>query len=313
MFRKTQKIILSSDEIRERYPIKDKVFKHGRDKEIKDVLDGNSNKFLGIVGPCSLDSEDGIFEYLSELKRIEEFVKDKILIVPRLFNAKPRTRAGYRGLLHENDGFIKARKILVGAVNDFGFCGADELLYPFSYDYFSDAISYYAIGTRSATNQEHRFFASGIDVAVGIKNPINGDLDLLTGIIETAKNPSRFYNDGHEITTTGNSYAHAILRGYQNNLGTHFNNMTMAKSLGNIPVIIDLGHSNANKKHALIEKNYKDSLSLFFNKNIKGIMFESYLKSGRSDGFVFGQSVTDECLGVDDTKRILFDLCEKLS
>jgi len=312
MFKKTQKII-SSEELKERYPIKDKAFKYGRDREIKDILDGANNKLLVVVGPCSLDSWEGFFEYMIELKKLDELINSKIKIVPRLFTAKPRTKFGYRGLLHENDGFIKARKILTAAINDFELSGADELLYPFTYEYFSDVISYYTIGTRSSLNQEHRFFAGGIDVAVGIKNPINGDLKLLNDLVETAKNPATFYYDSHKITSTGNPYAHAILRGYQDNLGMHLNNMTEVKVLEDVSVIIDLGHSNADKKHTVIGENLRNLPRLLSNKNIRGIMLESYLKFGRSDEFVFGQSVTDECLGFEDTKRLLLELCERLS
>lgn len=313
MFRKTQKII-SSEELRELYPVEDRDFKVFRDNEIKDILGGKINKFLAIVGPCSLNCEDGTFDYLRQLKKIEESVGDKILIVPRLFSAKPRTMGtGYRGLLHEKDGFIKVRKILTGAINDFGLSGADELLYPFTYEYFCDAVSYYTIGARSSLNQEHRFFASGIDVAVGIKNAINGDLRLLNGAVEIAKNPLNFYYEGQIIEAGGNPYAHAILRGYQNNLGKHFNNMKGVEDLSSFSVVLDLGHSNAKKDCSIIEKNYNKLLKLLHNKNICGIMFESYLKSGRSDRYIFGQSITDECIGLDDTKRILLDLCERLS
>ncbi|MCL2556726.1 MAG: 3-deoxy-7-phosphoheptulonate synthase [Firmicutes bacterium] len=311
MFKKIQKMI-SSEELKALYPVKDRAFKMQRDNEIKAALEGRNNKFLVILGPCSLDSEQGIFEYLSALKNFEELVKQKILLIPRLFSAKPRTFNGYRGLMHEEDGLIKTRKILTSAINDFGLSGADELLYLFSYEYFEDVISYYTIGARSAVNQEHRFFASGIDVAVGIKNPLNGDLKLLENSIAIAKNPSSFYSNGYMVETNGNPYAHGILRGFQNSLGAHFNNMAEARRLRNSSIIIDLGHSNSKKSHTVMKQNYKHILSLLSNKNIKGIMFESYLKEGRSDEPIFGQSITDACIGLKDTKKILLDLYERL-
>jgi len=311
MFKKLQKM-MSSEELRGLYPIKDRAFKERRDGEIKAVLSGDSDKFLVVVGPCSLDDEGAIFEYLGELKKIEDVLKDRMLIVPRLFSAKPRTLGGYRGLMHEEDGLKKVRRVLAGAVNDFEFCGADELLYPFSYEYFFDAISYYTIGARSAVNQEHRFFSSGIDVAVGIKNPLNGDINLLKSSIEIAKKSSVFYYDGMVVETSGNPYAHAILRGYQDKRGEHANNMDSVNLLDGIPVIMDLGHSNAKKSHVLIEDNYKKLLRMLSNKNIKGVMIESYLKEGRSDNPAYGQSITDACLSLRQTKNLLLDLHEKL-
>jgi len=350
MFKKIQKLN-SPRELKTLYPV-DVKSKKFFDESIKKILSGTDRRLLAIVGPCSLDGEEGIYAYLEKLADLRRRVEEKILLVPRLYTAKPRSRDGFKGLLHSpdiadcaaegtlsgkflNDDFCKGlalcRKILTTAVNQFGFGCADELLYPWTYKYFGDAVSYYAIGARSSQNQEHRFMASAIDSAVGIKNPLSGNLSALADSVSVAKKPNRFVSDGYEAESYGNPYAHGILRGYADSEGRQVGNLSKAGeyldacgALGfvNAPVVIDVSHGNSGKdylkqvdgiKHVACEiSNAMRGEGCKTAGAIRGIMLESYLFDGRGDGYNFGRSVTDGCLGYEKTERALLELCEKI-
>ena len=170
-------------EIKELYPLSDKIVetKKQRDKEIADVFTGKSNKFLLIIGPCSADKEEPVLDYISRLVPVQEQVKDKILIIPRIYTNKPRTTGeGYKGMIHQPDptkkedmleGLIKVRSLHTKAIEQTGFTCADEMLYPENYRYLSDLLSYVAIGARSVEDQQHRLTSSGMDIPVGMKKP----------------------------------------------------------------------------------------------------------------------------------------------
>ena len=314
--------------------------KEARDAAIRAVFEGTSDKFLLIIGPCSADSREPVLEYLSRLRGVADQVRDKIIIIPRIYTNKPRTTgSGYKGMLHQPDpdakpdmyrGIVSVRELLMAALRDYGFTCADELLYPENYRYHSDLLAYVTVGARSVENQQHRLTASGISVPVGMKNPTGGDLTVMMNSIRAAQGSHTFLYRGWEVISDGNPYAHAILRGFVDYAGRsisnyhyedllHLGDLYAASGLSNPSVIVDTNHSNSGKQYLEQIRIAKDVVHSR-NQNpqikglVKGLMIESYLHDGcRQIGeHVFGKSITDPCLGWEKTCRLIFDLAEKL-
>ena len=332
----------SGGDIKEDYPLTAKMIevKKERDEKIKAVFDGTLDKFILIIGPCSADHSEPVLEYISRLRRLEEQVSDKIIIIPRIYTNKPRTTGhGYKGMLHQPDpdakpdmykGIVAIRELHLAALRDYDFSCADEMLYPENYRYLSDLLSYVAVGARSVENQQHRLTASGIDAPVGMKNPTGGDLGVMMNSIVAAQSSHTFIYRGWEVTSDGNPYAHAILRGYIDYTGRnisnyHYEDLLRVKelyeelNLKNPSVIVDTNHNNSGKKYLeqiriskdiVHSRNQNDDIKRL----VKGLMIESYLEDGaQSVGeHVFGKSITDPCLGWEKTERLVLDIAEKL-
>lgn len=325
-------------ELKQQYPITENLqkLKLQRDNEIKDIISGKDKKMLLIIGPCSADREDAVLEYMMRLRAIQEKVKDVIYIVPRLYTNKPRTVGkGYKGILHQPDpegesdllkGIITVRHLNVKIIEETEFSCADEMLYPELYRFVSDLISYVAVGARSVENQMHRMTASGLGIAVGMKNPTSGNLNVMLNSIEAAQARQEFVYRNWEVQTNGNPFAHAILRGFENNFGKNMPNyhyedlsyllsLYKEKKLLNQACIIDCNHSNSNKCYLDQIRISKDVLhsrkhSSEIKTIIKGLMIESYLEDGNQppNGHRYGQSITDPCLGWEKTERLIMDL-----
>ena len=327
-------------EIKEQYPLTAELaqIKARRDKEIADVFTGKSGKMVLIIGPCSADREDAVLEYCERLAKLQEAVSDKLVLIPRVYTNKPRTTGdGYKGLLHQPDprktsdmleGVIAIRRLHTNVLANTGLPTADEMLYPDNYRYLSDLLSYVAVGARSVENQEHRLTSSGIDVPVGMKNPTSGDISVMLNSIMAAQHPHTFIYRGWEVDTTGNPLAHAILRGYVNKHGEsmpnyHFEelerlyNAYTAKGLQNMALIVDANHANSGKKYQEQPRICKEVLhscrhSGEIKSMVKGFMVESYLEPGCQkigDG-VYGKSITDPCLGWEETIRLVQDIAD---
>ena len=218
-------------DIKKEFPLSERVsaVRKARVEEMCAILDGRDKRLMLVIGPCSADREDSVMDYIYRLVPMQEQVKDKILIVPRIYTNKPRTNgAGYKGMLHQPDpskkpdmleGIIAIRRLHTRAVEETGFACADEMLYPENYRYLSDILGYVAVGARSVEDQQHRLVASGIDVPVGMKNPTGGDLSVMMNSIYAAMGDHTFLYRGWEVETYGNPYAHAIMRGYVNEKG----------------------------------------------------------------------------------------------
>ena len=328
MYKRVRKLV-SSNQIKKDFPVKNPTKKTTFDESIIDIFNGNG-KFLLIVGPCSADNIDAVFSYCEKLKVIAENVKDKIFIVPRIYTTKPRTEAGaYRGILHTpfgqddfSNGIIAARKLLASVANEFDFFAADEMLYPELYDYFDDVLSYVTIGARTSENQQHKMVASAIDTCVGIKNPMHGNLKSLAQAVKTVATPNNFVYNGFEVVSSGNKSAHAILRGYTDNSGKMIPNYSLndideyigcCNELNIGPnLIVDCNHFNSGKDYLKEEIVAKQVVSLS-KKEIKGLMIESYLLDGRQDRATsFGMSLTDACLGIEKTERLIYELAQML-
>lgn len=328
-------------DLKKEYPLSQKVIdiKAKRDKEIRDVFTGKSDKFLVIIGPCSADNEEAVCEYVNRLSRINEKVNDRLILIPRIYTNKPRTTGeGYKGMLHQPEpdqapdllgGIIAIRKMHTRAIEESGLTSADEMLYPENRSYLDDLLSYEAIGARSVENQQHRLTASGMDVPVGMKNPTSGDLSVMLNSVTAAQNAHHFIYRGMEVRTDGNDLAHTILRGGVDKYGTcvpnyHYEDLARLcdmygkRNLKNPAAIIDANHSNSNKKYKeqiritseiLHSRNYNPDLKRL----IKGVMIESYLVEGcqKIDAErVYGKSITDPCLGWDDTVKLIYKIAE---
>lgn len=329
-------------EVKQEYPITEKMaqVKAARDAEIRAVFEGRSDKFILVIGPCSAEHKEPVLEYISRLRKLNEQVSDKIIIIPRIYTNKPRTTGqGYKGMLHQPDpdakpdmykGLVAIRQLHLEALRDYDFSCADEMLYPENYRYLSDLLSYVAVGARSVENQQHRLTASGIGAPVGMKNPTGGDLSVMMNSIVAAQSSHTFIYRGWEVTSQGNPYAHAILRGYVDYAGRsvsnyHYedllrvNELYAASDLVNPSVLVDTNHNNSGKKYLeqiriakdiVHSRNQNDTIKRL----VKGLMIESYLEDGTQGKgeYVYGQSITDPCLGWEKTERLVLDIADKL-
>lgn len=317
-----------------------KEIKARRDEEIKAIFRGDSNKFILIIGPCSADSEEPVLDYISRLRELQEKVKDKIMIIPRIYTGKPRTTGdGYKGMLHQpnptempdlKSGIIAVRNLHIKALAETGFTAADEMLYPENYSYLDDILAYIAVGARSVENQQHRLVSSGVSIPVGMKNPTSGDISVMMNAITAAQHSHAFIYRAHEARSDGNPYAHAILRGYVNDRGQSFPNyhyedlyrlaqIYAEKNLENPALIVDTNHSNSGKQYLEQIRISKEILHSIRHSNdiknlVKGLMIESYIEDGsqKIGEDIYGKSITDPCLGWEKSERLVLDIADLL-
>ena len=333
-----EKLLAVPAEVKEMYPLTGKMAQVVETKrlELEDVFTGRSNKLIMIIGPCSADNEESVIDYISRLIPIQEQVKDKILIIPRIYTNKPRTTGdGYKGMLHQPNpnekpdlfkGILATRHLHMRALEDTGFACADEMLYPENYQYLDDILAYVAVGARSVEDQQHRLVASGIDVPVGMKNPTSGDYSVMMNSILAAQHSHSFIYRGWQVHSEGNPYAHAILRGYTNKHGEsqpnyHYEDLVRLcnayaeREYANPAVIVDTNHSNSAKNPFEQPRIIKEVISSMkhderVGRLVKGFMTESYIEDGNQKvgGGVYGKSITDACLGWDKTERLFDDI-----
>ncbi len=328
------------DEIRFEFPLSKELtaLKKERDAMITDVFTGKSDKFLVIVGPCSADNEDAVCDYVSRLGKVNEKVKEKLILIPRIYTNKPRTTGdGYKGITSQPDpegqtnfhaGLVAMRHMQIKAIEESGLTAADEMLYPENWGYVADILSYVAIGARSVEDQEHRMTASGFDVPAGMKNPTSGTLSVMLNSVYAAQQPHTFVYRGYEVKTNGNPLAHCVLRGSSNKHGQslpnyHYEDLSLLlglyeqREIKNPAAIIDANHNNSNKKfkeqiRIVKEVLHSRSLNPDIKNLVKGVMIESYIEEGcqKIGEGIYGKSITDPCLGWDDTERLLLEIAE---
>ncbi len=330
----------SPEEIQNQIPLSPalKELKRKRDIEIANVFTGASDKFLVIIGPCSADNEDALLDYVERLAKVNDKVSDKLILIPRIYTNKPRTTGeGYKGIASQPDpegkpdylaGLLALRNMHIHAIEASGLTAADEMLYPDNWGYISDILSYVAIGARSVEDQHHRMTASGFDVPAGMKNPTSGNMSIMLNSVYAAQHPHSFVYRGYEVHTSGNPLAHCVLRGASNKNGRnipnyHYEDLDLLSSLyaereiENPAVIVDSNHSNSNKqyfeqirivKEVLHSRNHSDNIRQL----VKGVMVESYIEEGcqKIGGGVYGKSITDPCLGWDDTEHLIYTIAE---
>ncbi len=328
------------EEIRAEFPLSKELtaLKKERDAMITDVFTGKSDKFLVIVGPCSADNEDAVCDYVSRLGKVNDKVKDKLILIPRIYTNKPRTTGdGYKGITSQPDpegktdfraGLVAMRHMQIRAIEESGLTAADEMLYPENWGYIADILSYVAIGARSVEDQEHRMTASGFDVPAGMKNPTSGTFSVMLNSVYAAQQPHTFVYRGYEVNTNGNPLAHCVLRGSSNKHGQsipnyHYEDLSLLMKLYeqreiiNPAAIIDSNHNNSNKQfkeqiRIVKEVLHSRNLNSDIKKLVKGVMIESYIEEGcqKIGEGVYGKSITDPCLGWEDTERLLYEIAE---
>ena len=329
-------------QIKNRFPMSEDLIalKAQRDEEIRKIFTGEDDRFLAIIGPCSADNPDAVFDYLHRLRAVQDKISDKVVIIPRIYTNKPRTNGdGYKGLLHQPDpeksedllgGIIAIRKLHMDAMREVGMPAADEMLYPENYRYLDDVLSYVAVGARSVENQQHRLTASGITVPVGMKNPTGGDFSVMMNSVYAAQQPHTFIYRGWDVRTSGNPLAHTILRGYVNKHGNSLPNyhyedllllhqMYCERNLQNPACIVDCNHANSGKKYEEQVRIAKEVLhsrrhNADIGKMVKGLTIESYIEPGNQKigQHIYGKSITDACLGWEASERLLYDIAESL-
>ena len=333
-------ILPTPEQIKGEFPLASEYakIKSERDKELADVFTGKSDKFLVIIGPCSADREDAVCEYMERLAKVNEQVKDKLIIIPRVYTNKPRTTGGgYKGMLHQPDpekkpnmyeGILAIRKLHMRVLKDYGMSTADEMLYPENYSYLSDLLSYVAVGARSVENQQHRLVSSGVDVPVGMKNPTSGALSVMLNAVYAAQHGHDFIYRTWEVETPGNPLTHTILRGAVSKHGQclpnyHYEDLELLYKLYqeqdiiNPACIVDANHSNSNKRYKEQIRITKEVLhsrkhSAEIHDFVKGMMIESYLVEGsqKIGEHIYGKSITDPCLGWEDSERLIYEIAE---
>lgn len=334
--------IPSSEEIINEIPFSNELaaIKQERDEQIKSVIEKKSDKFLLIIGPCSAHDEDAVCDYINRLAKVQEKVKENIILIPRIYTNKPRTTGeGYKGMLHQPDpmekpnileGLKAIRKMHIRAISESHLTPADEMLYPENYTYLKDVLSYVAIGARSVEDQQHRLTVSGMDVPVGMKNPTSGDTSVMLNSIQAAQHRHTFLYQGWEVKTTGNPLAHAILRGAVNHYGTnipnyHYEDMIIfakeyeERSLLNPTIIVDTNHANSMKKYKEQPRIVKEILysrrhSSTLKDMVRGLMIESYIIEGnqKPNEKVYGKSITDPCLGWEESEKLIYYIAENI-
>ena len=329
-------------DIKSLYPIDEKSakIKNEREEEIKKIFRGETEKFILIIGPCSADNREAVLDYISRLRTVQDEVKDKILIIPRIYTNKPRTTGdGYKGMLHQPNpdknpdmlkGIVSIRDLHMSALKDYGFTCADEMLYPENHRYLSDLLAYVAIGARSVENQQHRLTSSGISEPVGMKNPTSGDLSIMMNAITAAQHSHTFIYRGWEVVSEGNPYAHAIMRGYVDYAGKsvsnyHYEdlvklyNLYNDTGLVNPACIVDTNHANSGKQYLeqiRIAKDvvYSRNHNADIKQMVKGLMIESYIEDGaqKIGEHIYGKSITDPCLGWEKSKDLIYKIADTL-
>ncbi|MCI9125348.1 MAG: 3-deoxy-7-phosphoheptulonate synthase [Eubacterium sp.] len=326
--------------VKEMYPISDALTerKKERDRMISDVILGKDDRFLVIIGPCSADREDAVCDYVSRLTDIQEKVKDRVIIIPRIYTNKPRTTGeGYKGIASQPNpekapdmltGLITMRQMHIRAISESGLTAADEMLYCENWSFVDDLLSYVAIGARSVEDQQHRLTASGFDVASGMKNPTSGDFSVMLNSIYAAQHPHHFIYRNSEVETNGNPLTHAILRGAVSKHGNtvqnyHYEDIMRlleryeSMELQHPAAIIDANHSNSGKQfkeqvRIVQEVMHNRIVSPEIRTLVKGVMVESYIEEGSQDihGHVYGKSITDACLGWKDSEKLIYTIAE---
>ncbi|MCI8993547.1 MAG: 3-deoxy-7-phosphoheptulonate synthase [Eubacterium sp.] len=328
-------------EIKTQYSLSEKAAKSKkeRDRIISDIIRGKDSRFMVIIGPCSADNEEAVLDYIHRLAKVNEQVKDRLLIIPRIYTNKPRTTGeGYKGIASQPDpekkpdllaGLIAMRKMHLRAIEETGLSAADEMLYPENWMYVEDLLSYVAIGARSVEDQHHRLTVSGFDVASGMKNPTSGDFSVMLNSVYAAQHPHDFVYRGYEVHTPGNDLTHVVLRGAVNKRGVclpnyHYEDlirlfdMYSAMDLKNPAAVIDANHSNSNKKYNEQIRIVKEVLhnrteSKDIHNLVKGVMIESYIEPGNQkiSEHIYGKSITDPCLGWAESEQLIYTIAEK--
>ncbi|MEA1227913.1 3-deoxy-7-phosphoheptulonate synthase [Acinetobacter sp. IRS14] len=337
---KSIQTLVTPAELKSELPLSDvasQTVLKGRDT-IRNILDGSDKRLFVVIGPCSIHDPKAAHEYADRLKALSEKVKDSLYLVMRVYFEKPRTTIGWKGLINDpdmNDSFNIEKGLRIGRkllleLNEKGLPCATEALDPNSPQYYQDLISWSAIGARTTESQTHREMSSGLSSPVGFKNGTDGGLTVATNAMQSVKYGHSFLGlneDGQVsiINTSGNPYAHVVLRGGNGKPNYDAGSVeeaenALAKAKVSTKIMIDASHANSNKDpylQPLVLKNITEQI-LDGNKSIVGLMVESHLKGGRQDipenlcDLEYGKSVTDGCIDWETTEKTLLEMHESL-
>lgn len=320
-------------ELRQQFPAGERLTRAiaGYRDQIRGVLHGQDLRTLIVMGPCSLHDEQAALEYGARLKTLADDVSDQFLIVMRAYLEKPRTTVGWKGLLYDPErngqgdlkqGLERSRKLLL-ELSEFGLPLATEALSPFMMDYLGDLISWTAIGARTTESQIHREMVSGLPMPTGFKNGTDGSVAVATHAMQSASYPHHHLGISHAgapvmVTTAGNPDTHLVLRGGRG--VTNYDDVSIAKAVAELQaagvstsVMVDCSHDNACKqaeRQVDIARDVMDQ-KRGGNTHIKGLMLESFLEFGRQDdgdSLIYGCSITDPCLGWEQTEALIRSL-----
>lgn len=308
-------------------------------KEIEAILAGQDNRKFIVVGPCSIHDIKAAEEYSKRLKVLSERVKDKLLLIMRVYFEKPRTTVGWKGLINDPDmddsfhiekGLLIARSLLL-KLAELGLPTATEALDPIVPQYIDELIAWSAIGARTTESQTHREMASGLSMPVGFKNGTDGSIEVALNALQSARIPHHFLgiNQKGQVSifkTTGNAYGHVILRGGNRQPNFDAANVKVAeeklKDANLLPrIVIDCSHGNSNKDYQLQASVLENVIQQIMdgNTSIVGMMLESNLHEGNQpipsnlEQLKYGISVTDKCIGWEETEKIILAAHEKLN
>ncbi len=335
----SEESILTPNQLKGRFPLTEKVIKTVSEGQetIKKILNRTDKRQMVVVGPCSIHDIESAKEYAQKLKILADEVSDKLFLVMRSYFEKPRTTVGWAGLINDpflddscrvDEGLKLARELLI-YIAEIGLPTAGEALDIVTPQYIQDLFSWTAIGARTTESQSHRKMASGLTSVVGFKNGTDGNIEIAINALESVAAPHNFVSidpDGHVaiVRTAGNSNTHIILRGGKKpnysaeNIAEYENRL---KKAGLDPhIMVDCSHANSGKKAANqvnvlqdIAKQIKDG-----NTSIFGVMIESNLICGKQkitknlNDLKYGVSVTDECIGWEETEKIIRDFAKSL-
>ena len=332
--------LVTPAELKTELPLTESAYQtvlHGRET-IRNILDGKDKRIFVVIGPCSIHDPVAAHEYADRLKVLSDKIKDSIYVVMRVYFEKPRTTVGWKGLINDpdmNDSFniekgLRIGRKLLDELNEKGLPCATEALDPNSPQYYQDLISWSAIGARTTESQTHREMSSGLSSPVGFKNGTDGGLTVATNATQSVKHGHHFLglnNQGQVcvIRTSGNPYAHVVLRGGNGKPNYDAGSVAeaeaaLAKAKVSTKIMIDTSHANSNKDpflQPLVLKNITEQI-IDGNKSIIGIMVESHLKGGRQEipenlcDLEYGKSVTDGCIDWDTTEKVLLEMHEAL-
>ncbi|MDQ6958845.1 MAG: 3-deoxy-7-phosphoheptulonate synthase AroG [Mariprofundaceae bacterium] len=328
--------VIPPEQLHKEHPISERAAKttYEARRAIRDVLRGEDDRLLVVTGPCSIHNPDAAREYARRLQKPHDGLANDLLIVMRAYFEKPRTTVGWKGLINDpnldgtfqiNKGLRLARQLLLD-VNEMGVPAGTEFLDLISPQYVADLVSWGAIGARTTESQSHRELASGLSCPVGFKNATDGGLKVAVDAIRSASHPHHFMSltkQGRSaiFSTSGNEDCHMILRGGHE---PNYDAASVQRACGELAaaglesrVMIDFSHANSRKQHErqmIVSRDVAGQIA-DGNESIVGVMIESHLVAGRQDvvagrELVFGQSVTDACIGWDDTETTLHELAE---
>jgi len=335
----------TTEEIIQNFPLSEHACERiERDKqEVKDILAGKDNRLIVVVGPCSAWPFDAVIQYAEKLKQLSAEVEDKLKLILRVYIQKPRTTKGWTGPVNQPDlfapadiekGIAYARKLMV-TVLEMGLPIADEALFTHNAKGFLELLSWVAVGARSAEDQEHRIFASAIDAAVGMKNPTSGAVDIGVNSVIAAQHPHIAVFHGNQVETHGNEFAHLVLRGGVDGPNYHIEHIMRAKKLmedqkvKNPAIVIDASHDNCMihgtkslERQIQVVHEVVSNLHDFpeLKHMVKGFLIESFIKPGNQkvdgkeaqDIDMSGLSITDPCLGWEQTEKLVKELASRL-